>query len=372
MQSSQQYTRHQLRTSLDHNESMAFVKHPRVHSQAGSISSQFSTSSTLVDVAETPESPGDEHVMMQLDYILPVWEYPGNYIPSTPSSILLPEPSTTSPTPCSSSHHLVSSVSTRGSRLWLHRRRRLATDNQTTTASNTRSSFLTSLLHSRWPKSELEDPIFGQTTPRALSPHRQHFHDEHDRDLLPPVRERPPSTLSAPRSILTRVDSRDKRSVRSFKGSVKFVEKPKLWEYEEYYGDYGFDNERQNRWNVGQVKDDVDEADSVMTLPPSTARSRARSESILRRFIGSSGKSHARGHGKGKKVQGIGEKLVISGPMPLVKAASMRDLKQSSDPDRKGNVKEKGTNMASGAGATKKGNKLRTFWGRLYCGMGVA
>lgn len=35
---SQQYTRHQLRTSLDHNESMAFVKHPRVHSQAGSVS----------------------------------------------------------------------------------------------------------------------------------------------------------------------------------------------------------------------------------------------------------------------------------------------------------------------------------------------
>ncbi|KAA1468379.1 hypothetical protein DENSPDRAFT_848172 [Dentipellis sp. KUC8613] len=377
------------------------------------VSSDASTSSTLVERTSDPEDlpfwtdPEDEQLTLQFDYMLPIPEHPEGLIPAAASSILLPglpdEP--LSFTPASSSHHLLSPPSPTGTskpRLWLHRRRRTAPvpsfpspDSPPRSPTDSRASFLASLLHARWPKTEAEDPIFGQTTPRALSPCRQH---------------RPPSTLSTatattaatiagpPRSILTRADSR--ASKRRGPGSVKFAEMAQMIEYAcaeieppedelEYPFDEGFAEAPHHRhqraamapgtygyaaeekW-LGPDVGDADDGDSVITFPPP---SKARhNDSIFRRFIGSSGKSHAKGRG---------ERPVISGPFPLARAASLKDMKECAAGrssaslarsqkeevvcEKRASMKEKESPRAGSP--TKKANKLRTFWGKLYCGI---
>ncbi|KAI0063215.1 hypothetical protein BV25DRAFT_461344 [Artomyces pyxidatus] len=298
----------------------------------------------------------EDHVMMHLDYMLPIPEQPERIIPASPACSIPEDPFVT---PTSSSNNLLcqSSPTSLKPLLWLHRRQRPPQTHNSPTPSptDTRASFLTSLLHARWPKSEPEDPIFGQTTPRALSPFRG--------------QPRPPSQLSMPRSIL-RADSRSKSQRERALGSVKFAASERVWEYAEDDDDdadlpfdqgYGLpgadpDDGRRPWWYGPREKARDIDADSVTTYPPPRERERG-GDSFFRRFIGSSGKSHARGH-RPALGKGVGEKPTISGPMPLLRAASVRELK---DMHHSHEVAKEKTMAAA---AAKKGGKMRTFWGR--------
>ncbi|KAI0047645.1 hypothetical protein FA95DRAFT_1202199 [Auriscalpium vulgare] len=267
-------------------------------------------------------------------------------------------------------------------RLWLHRRKCPPPPTHQEPAppsppspTDTRASFLSSLLNARWPKSEPESPIFGQTTPRALSPFRTH------------PTARPPSQASVPRSIL-RADSRAGRSARSL-ASVKFAERPGVWEYSDEDdeddglppcspgytarrsvvagrpGWYGSREAlaRELKERVKEREHDSD-ADSVDTYPPPRERERVHSnESFLKRIIGGSGKAQGRPHPPAKG-HGAGEKPTISGPMPLQRAASIRGLQQVHKSHAETIIVKPAILAVPPAQAQKKSGKLRNFWGR--------
>ncbi|KAI0307484.1 hypothetical protein B0F90DRAFT_1812962 [Multifurca ochricompacta] len=311
--------------------------HPRAPSRADSVSSEASTSSTLVDTAETlmPVCLDDEHVMMQLDYMLPISEYPEYSIPPSPSSSFQPdEPPLV--TPSSSSVNLLSRPSPTSTRprLWLHRHKRLPgpRNSPPPSPSDPRTqSFLSSLLHARWPKTESEQPIFGQTAPRAVSPFRG--------------KQRPPSAASMPRSIL-RADSHSRpRTIKSPRslGCVKFAEQPGIWEYTHPEEERDMFEEHHPRiaW---RTQNDSDE-DSIITLPPPGER--MHNDSFFKRFMGASNKNT-------KAVKG---RPMISGPMPLARASSIREMKEASRSHTE-LLKE------ISAGPPKKGNKLRSLMGK--------
>ncbi|KAH9046423.1 hypothetical protein EDB84DRAFT_1558297 [Lactarius hengduanensis] len=331
----------------------ALQRHHRAPSRADSVSSESSTSSTLVDCAVGADPPrplftgltivqeasmpiylDDEHVMMHLDYMLPISAECS--IPPSPSSSHQPdEPMLV--TPSSSSVNLLShptSTSAR-SRLWLHRHKRqpAARNSPPPSPNDSRTqSFLTSLLQARWPKTETEQPIFGQTAPRAVSPFRG--------------KQRPPSAASVPRSIL-RVDTHANphtiKSSRSL-GCVKFAAQPGVWEYshpEEEKLDGFEDHHPRIAWRHQKDSD----GDSIITLPPPGERT--QSDSLLKRFMGTTPKS----------TKSAKERPVISGPMPLARASSLREMKEANRSHTE-LLKEIST------GPPKKGNKLRSLMGR--------
>lgn len=296
---------------------------------------------------------GDEHVMMQLNYMLvgglaltgrrsyvhpsqPISEFPEDYIPPSPSSSLQPESSFV--TPCSSSANLLSHSSLAKQRLWLHRHKRSPAPRKSPPSSpsdpHSTQSLLAALLQARWPKSETEQPIFGQTAPRAVSPFRG--------------KQRPPSAASMPRSIL-RADShcspRTIKSPRSL-GCVKFVEQPGVWEFnrpEEEIDDYGEHVPVPHiEWRTRKDSD----GDSIITLPPPGER--AHNDSFFKRFIGVSSNKHTKS---------VKDRPVISGPMPLARASSIRQMKEASRSHTE-LLKE------ISKGPPKKENKLRSLMGR--------
>ncbi|KAI0252705.1 hypothetical protein BJV78DRAFT_1281552 [Lactifluus subvellereus] len=278
----------------------------------------------------------DEHVMMQLDYMLPISECS---IPPSPSSSLQPDEPLFM-TPCSSSINLLScpSATSTRPRLWLHRHKRIPAPRNTPPSSPSDSrtqSFLTSLLQARWPKTEPEQPIFGQTAPRAVSPFR--------------CRQRPPSAASMPRSIL-RTDSHSSpptiKSPRSL-GCVKFAEKPGIWEFshaEEEFDEFGGGQHHHPARVELRTQKDSD-GDSIITLPPPGERT--PNDSFLKRFMGASNKN----------AKAVKERPVISGPMPLARASSLREMKEASRSHTE-LLKE------ISVGPPKKGNKLRKLMGR--------
>jgi len=281
-----------------------------------------------------PIYPDDEHVMMHLDYMRPISEYPECSIPPSPSSSHQPdEPMLV--TPSSSSVNLLSHSSSTSAkpRLWLHRHKRqpAARNSPPPSPNDSRTqSFLTSLLQARWPKTEPEQPIFGQTAPRAVSPSRG--------------KPRPPSAASVPRSIL-RGDTHSKpptiKSSRSL-GCVKFAAQPGVWEYnhpEEEF-DAG-DHHPRIAWRPHKDSD----GDSIITLPPPGERT--QSDSFIKRFIGASSKN----------TKSAKERPVISAPMPLARASSLREMKEASRSHTE-LLKEIST------GPPKKGQKLRSLVGK--------
>ncbi|KAF8272374.1 hypothetical protein EI94DRAFT_339576 [Lactarius quietus] len=241
-------------------------------------------------------------------------------------------------TPSSSSVNLLSHSSQESStptrpRLWLHRHKRQpATRNSPPSSPNDSrtQSFLTSLLQARWPKTETEQPIFGQTAPRAVSPSRG--------------KQRPPSAASVPRSIL-RGDTHSKpptiKSSRSL-GCVKFAAQPGVWEYSQ--PEEELDAEDHHPRIAWRSQKDSD-GDSVITLPPPGER--MQSDSFLKRFMGTSSKN--------TKI--AKERPVISAPMPLARASSLRELKEANRSHTE-LLKEIST------GPPKKGKKLRSLVGK--------
>jgi hypothetical protein len=296
---------------------------------------------------------GDEHVMMQLDYMLvgdlaltewrsylhhsqPISEHPEYYIPPSPSSSLHPDESLFV-TPCSSSANLLSHSSSASAkpRLWLHRHKRSPAPRKSppSSPSDTRiQSLLASLLQARWPKTESEQPIFGQTAPRAVSPSRG--------------KQRPPSAASMPRSILRPESHSSPRTMKSQRslGCVKFAEQPGVWEYnppEEEIDDYGV-HHPHIEWRTRKDSD----GDSTITLPPPGERT--HNDSFLKRFIGGPNK-----HTKSAN----NDRPTISGPMPLARTASLRQMKEASQSHIE-LLKE------ISKGPPKKENKLRSLMGR--------
>ena len=244
----------------------------------------------------------------------------------------------TSPS-CSTINLLSESPAPTKQRLWLHRSKRLlSTQNSPPSSPNdTRTqSFLASLLHSRWPKTEPEPPIFGQTAPRAVSSLRG--------------RQRPPSAASMPRSIL-RTDSvsspRTIKSPRSL-GCVKFAEQPGVWEFnppaEEQVDDYG-----EARPHIEWCTRKDSDLDSVTTLPPPGERT-PHNDSFLKRIMGTP---------SNKNTRSVKDRPTISGPMPLAKAASLRQMKEANRSHTE-LLKE----ISKGPPTPKKENKLRSLMGR--------
>ncbi len=148
-----------------------------------------------------------------------------------------------------------------------------------------------------------------------------------------------------PRSIL-RTDSRcSPRTIKSPRslGCVKFVEQPGVWEYsrpEEEIDDCG-EHVPHVEWRTRKDSD----SDSIITLPPPGER--AHNESFFKRFIGVSNK-----HTKSVK-----DRPIISGPMPLARTASLRQMKEAS---------RSHTELLQeiSKGPLKKENKLRSLMGR--------
>jgi hypothetical protein len=155
-----------------------------------------------------------------------------------------------------------------------------------------------------------------------------------------------------PRSIL-RTDShcspRTIKSPRSL-GCVKFAEQPGVWEFsrpeeeEEDIIDYG-EHVPHIEWRNRKDSD----GDSIITLPPPGERDK-HNDSFFKRFIGASSNKHT------KLVKESG-RPIISGPMPLARAASLRQLKEASRSHTE-LLKEIST------GPPKKENKLRSLMGR--------
>lgn len=314
-------------------------RNPSVHNRADSLSSNTSTSSTLVDNAEAsmPVYLGDEHVMMQLNYMLPISEYPEDYIPPSPTSSLQPE--STFVTPCSSSANLLSHSSSAKQRLWLYRHKRSPVPRKSPPSSpsdtHNTQSLLAALLQARWPKTESEQPILGQTAPRAISPFRG--------------KQRPPSAASMPRSIL-RTDSRcSPRTIKSPRslGCVKFAEQPGVWEFnrpeEEEIDEYG-EHIPHIEWRTPKDSD----GDSIITLPPPGERAH-NDNSFFKRFIGVSSNKHT--------TKSTKDRPIISGPMPLARASSLRQMKEA-------NRSHTELLKEISKGPPKKENKLRSLMGR--------
>ncbi|KAI0005379.1 hypothetical protein BJV74DRAFT_803977 [Russula compacta] len=150
-----------------------------------------------------------------------------------------------------------------------------------------------------------------------------------------------------PRSIL-RTDShcspRTIKSPRSL-GCVKFVEQPGVWEYnhpEEEFDDHGYGLHHSNvEWRTRKDSD----GDSIITLP--LPGERTHNDSLFKRFMGVSNKN----------TKSVKERPMISGPMPLARAASMRQMKES-------NRSHTELLKEISKGPPKKENKLRSLMGR--------
>jgi hypothetical protein len=153
-----------------------------------------------------------------------------------------------------------------------------------------------------------------------------------------------------PRSIL-RTDShcspRTIKSPRSL-GCVKFAEQPGVWEFnrpeeeEEEIDDYG-EHVPHVEWRTRKDSD----GDSIITLPPPGERAH-NDNSFFKRFIGVSSNKHS----KSAK-----DRPIISGPMPLARASSLRQMKEAS---------RSHTELLEeiSKGPPKKENKLRSLMGR--------
>lgn len=267
----------------------------------------------------------------------PIPEFPEYCVPPSPSSSLQPDESLLV-TPSSSSANLLSHTSPASTkpRLWLHRHKRspVARNSPPSSPGDTRpQSFLASLLQARWPKTESDLPIFGQTAPRAVSP----FRGKH----------RPPSAASMPRSILRPDSHSSPRAIKSPRslGCVKFVEQPGVWEYnhpEEEFDDCGYGTHRSNvEWRTRKNSD----GDSIVTLP--LPGERTHNDSLFKRFMGVSNKN----------TKSVKERPMISGPMPLARAASIRHMKES-------NRSHTELLKEISKGPPKKENKLRSLMGR--------
>ena len=151
-----------------------------------------------------------------------------------------------------------------------------------------------------------------------------------------------------PRSIL-RTDShcspRTIKSPRSL-GCVKFVEQPGVWEFsrpEEEIDDYG-EHVPHIEWRARKDSD----GDSIITLPPPGER--AHNDSFFKRFIGGvSSNKHTK--------SSVNDRPIISGPMPLARASSLRQMKES-------NRSHTELLKEISKGPPKKENKLRSLMGR--------
>ena len=200
--------------------------------------------------------------------------------------------------------------------------------------SDTRiQSLLAALLQARWPKTESEQPIFGQTAPRAVSPFRG--------------KQRPPSAVSMPRSILRTDPHPSPRTVKSQRslGCVKFAEQPGVWEFsppaEEEINVYA-EHHPHIAWRTRKDSD----GDSTITLPPPGERT--HNDSFLKRFKGGPNK-HAKSADQ--------DRPTISGPMPLARTASLRQMKEASQSHIE-LLKE------ISKGPPKKENRLRSLMGK--------
>jgi len=240
---------------------------------------------------------------------------------------------------CSTINLLSESPAPTRQRLWLHRPKRSpSTRNSPSSLPDDAGtqSFLASLLQSRWPKTEPEPPIFGQTAPRAVSPSRG--------------KQRPPSAASMPRSIL-RTDSHSSpriiKSPRSL-GCVKFAEQPGVWEYKPRAQAVVDEYEEARPHVEWCTRRDSDE-DLVTTLPPPGERA-PHNDSLFKRMMGAS---------SNKNTKTVKERPTISGPMPLTKAASLRQMKEANRSHTE-LLKE----ISKGPPTPKKENKLRSLVGR--------
>ncbi len=149
-----------------------------------------------------------------------------------------------------------------------------------------------------------------------------------------------------PRSIL-RTDShcspRTIKSPRSL-GCVKFAEQPGVWEYNrpevEEIDDHG-EPAPHVEWRTRKDSD----GDSIITLPPPDQR--APNDSFFKRFIGASN----------KHTESVKNRPAISGPMPLARTASLRQMKE---------VSRSHTELLKeiSKGPPKKEKKLRSLVGR--------
>jgi hypothetical protein len=220
-------------------------------------------------------------------------------------------------------------------RLWLHRHKHSPAlrSSPPPSPNDTRTqSFLASLLQARWPKTEPEQPIFGQTAPRAVSPFRG--------------RQRPGSAASMPlpRSILRTDSHSSPRTIKSPRslGCVKFAEQPGVCEYSpsEEVDDYG-KSRPHVEWRARKDSD----GDSVITFPPPGERT--HNDSFFKRFISV----------PNKNAKPVKDRPVISGPMPLARAASLRQVKEA-------NRSHTELLKEISKGPPKKENKLRSLMGR--------
>jgi hypothetical protein len=148
-----------------------------------------------------------------------------------------------------------------------------------------------------------------------------------------------------PRSILRTESHSSPRTLKSARslGCVKFAEQPGVWEYshpEEEIVDYG-EHHPHIEWRTRKDSD----GDSIITLPPPGERT--HNDSFFKRLIGVSNK-----HSKSAK-----DRPMISGPMPLARSASLRQLKEANQSHT-----ELLTEISKGP--AKKENKLRSLMGR--------
>jgi hypothetical protein len=148
-----------------------------------------------------------------------------------------------------------------------------------------------------------------------------------------------------PRSILRTESHSTPRTIKSARslGCVKFVEQPGVWEFsqpEEEVDDYG-EYHPHIEWRSRKDSD----GDSIITLPPPGERT--HNDSFFKRLIGVPNK-----HTKSAK-----DRPMISGPMPLARTTSLRQLKEASQSHTE-LLKE------ISKGPAKKENKLRSLMGR--------
>jgi hypothetical protein len=152
-----------------------------------------------------------------------------------------------------------------------------------------------------------------------------------------------------PRSILRTDSHSSPRTIKSPRslGCVKFVEQPGIWEYnnriEEEWDEFGEHHPR-----IEWCKQKESDGDSIITLPPPGERT--QNESFFKRFIGG-------GASPNKNAKAVKERPIISGPMPLARASSLREMKEAN------RSHAKLLNEIS-VGPQKKSNKLRTLVGR--------
>jgi hypothetical protein len=151
--------------------------------------------------------------------------------------------------------------------------------------------------------------------------------------------------MPLPRSILRTDSHSSPRTIKSPRslGCVKFAEQPGVWEYnrpEEDVDDYG-----KSRSHVEWRAQKDSDGDSVITLPPPGER--IHNDSIFKRFIGVSNKN----------AKPVKDRPIISGPMPLAKAASIRQVKEA-------NRSHTELLKEISKGPQKKENKLRSLMGR--------